>query len=97
MINISIDLMKIDKSKIIEGKNGAKYINITVDELKEAGKFGETHCVYISQSKAEREAKEKKTYIGQGKEFKFNSQPANTPQADEPIPSDNNVLPFNIN
>ena len=31
---ISIDLNKLDKSKIIEGKNGAKYynLNITLNE-----------------------------------------------------------------
>ena len=29
IINASIDLSKIDKSKIVEGKNGAKYYNFS--------------------------------------------------------------------
>jgi len=42
MINISIDLNKIDKSKIKKHTNGADYYSLTVDTLKETDKFGNT-------------------------------------------------------
>ncbi len=76
MINVSIDLSKIDKSKIKEGANGAKYYNITVDKRKDVDKFNNTHTVYQSQSKEEREAKTPKVYIGNGKEIVFNNNQA---------------------
>ena len=71
MITISIDVMKIDKSKLVAGKNGEKYYNITVDEFKEPDKFGNTHTVYQSQSKDERASKADRVYLGKGKEWKF--------------------------
>ena len=54
-------------------KNGKHYVSIVVDERKETDKFGNTHTAYISQSKEQREAKTPKSYVGNGKEFKFNS------------------------
>lgn len=80
MINISIDVTKIPKDKLIAGKNGAKYLNITVDKLKETDRFGNTHSVYLSQSKEERTAKANKIYLGNGKEFIFNNTGQNTQQ-----------------
>ena len=98
MINISIDLTKLDKSKIIEGKNGAKYINITVDALKEKDQYGKTHTVYLSQTKEEREAKEKKVYVGNGREFVFGANVETAPApAPAPVPTGGkeiNNLPF---
>lgn len=79
MITISIDVMKIDKSKLVAGKNGEKYYNITVDELKEPDRFGNTHTVYQSQSKDERVAKNDRVYLGKGKEWKFEQKRESTP------------------
>lgn len=79
MITISIDVMKIDKSKLVAGKNGEKYYNITVDELKEPDRFGNTHTVYQSQSKDERAAKKDRVYLGKGKEWKFEQKRESTP------------------
>jgi hypothetical protein len=89
MINLSIDLNKIDKSRIKEHANGAKYYNITVDELQTPDKYGNTHCVYTTPTKEEREARAKKSYLGNGRQPKFNGQKQannsaavqNTPQA----------------
>jgi len=100
MINISIDLSKIDKTRIKEGKNGAKYFNLTVDEKREPDQFGNTHTVYQTPTKEEREAKKDKVYLGSGKEFKFNNstptQPApsyNTPASSQPETIDDG-MPF---
>ena len=71
MITASICLSDIPKERIVEAKNGKKYLNFVVDERREVGQYGDTHTVYLSQSKEERENKEKKVYIGGGKEYKF--------------------------
>jgi hypothetical protein len=76
MIVVSIDLTKIDKSKIVAGKNGQKYYSLVVDELRTPDKYDNTHTVYQNQTKDERAAKTAKVYIGNGKEFKFNQQTA---------------------
>ena len=72
LISISVCLSDLPKDKIqTSEKNGKKYINLIVDERKEVSKFGETHTAFLSQSKEERESKTPKTYIGGGKEVKF--------------------------
>ena len=75
LINCSICLSDIpaDRIKLFD-KNGKKYLSIVVAELREADEYGNTHSIYISQTKEEREAREKRTYIGRGKEVVFNSQ-----------------------
>ena len=46
-----------------ENKDYEKIINLVVDKRKEEGKYGETHTLYVSQSKEEREAKYDKKYV----------------------------------
>ena len=71
IINLSINLDKIDKSKIVTGKKG-KYLNITIGSNRDGeDQFGNTHYAYQSQSKEDREAKLDKIYLGNGKEFNF--------------------------
>lgn len=90
IINVSINLDKIDKSKIIEGKKG-KYLNLTVGANRDGeDQYGNTHYVAISQSKEEREAKSPKVYLGNGKEFVFGD--SNTKQTASVSGSDD--LPF---
>ena len=81
MITLSICLTDLPKEKIQTANNGKKYINLVVDKRKEAGKYGETHTLYVSQSKEERESKEDKKYVGSGKEYVYNGQQNNTTQA----------------
>ena len=71
MLTGSIDLNKIDRSKIVstnkDGKpfeNGAKYLNVVVWINDEADQYGNNASIQISQTKEEREAGEKATYIG---------------------------------
>ncbi len=100
MIVVSIDLTKIDKSKIVDGKNGQKYYSLVVDELRTPDKYDNTHTVYQNQTKDERAAKTAKVYIGNGKEFKFNQQTApQQQQVQQSAPQTNNSfndldLPF---
>ena len=80
MITLSICLSDLPKEKIQTANNGKKYINLVVDKRKEEGKYGETHTLYVSQSKEEREAKYDKKYVGSGKEYVYNGQQNNASQ-----------------
>ena len=71
MLTGSIDLNKIDKTKIVSTDkngnpfdNGAKYLNVVVWINDEANKYGNNASIQISQSKEEREAGGKAIYIG---------------------------------
>ena len=85
----SIDLNKIDKTKIVSldknGKpfeNGAKYLNVVVWLNDEADKYGNNASIQISQSKEEREAGVKAIYIGNLKEPQSrNNEPTSTKTA----------------
>lgn len=67
IISASIDLTKIDKSKINNHKNGGAYYNIEIFIKDEKDQYGNDCAISQSQSKEQREAKEKKVYIGNGK------------------------------
>jgi len=71
MLSGSINLTKIDKTKIVstnkEGNpfdNGAKYLNVVIWLNDEADQYGNNASIQISQTKEEREAGEKAVYIG---------------------------------
>ena len=92
VINVSINLDKIDKSKIVKGKKG-QYLNITVGENRDGeDQFGNTHYIIQSQTKEEREAKADKNYLGNGKEFVFNN--SNTPAPAQVADTEDDGLPF---
>ena len=63
IIATSIDLTKIPKDKIIEGKKG-KYLPITITLNDDVDQFDNNGPVVVQQSKEEREAKTEKVYLG---------------------------------
>ena len=63
IIATSIDLTKIPKDKIIEGKKG-KYLPITITINDEPDQFGNNGPVIVQQTKDERDAKQDKVYLG---------------------------------
>lgn len=69
MISININLTDLPRHKIVKAKNGKSYINLIVAEMKQADQYGNTHTVFVSQSKEERAANEKKIYCGNGKQL----------------------------
>lgn len=76
-ITASLCLSDIPKEAIKVGNNGKKYLSIVIAEGREPDAYGNTHYITISQTKEQRDAKEKKTYIGNGKAYK--------PQASAPV------------
>jgi hypothetical protein len=67
IVSASIDLSKIDKSKIVNGKEGRMYLDITIIVNDEQDKYGQDTQIIQGQSKEEREAKAQKNYLGNGK------------------------------
>ncbi len=65
LMSLSIDVTKIDKSKLANGK----YLNLTVSVQDETNQWGQNVSAYHEQSKEEREAKENRNYLGNGKVF----------------------------
>ena len=91
IINVKIDVTKLDKDKFFVGKKGT-YANVTVAENMDGeSEYGDTHYVYEQQSKEEREAKTPKNYLGNGKEFVFGGSGATQTATTETIDDD---LPF---
>jgi len=70
----SICLTDIPKELITKSeKNGKQYLNIAVSELKEKGKFGDTHLVTVSVPKEQRRADERTPIIGNLKTWDGNT------------------------
>jgi hypothetical protein len=67
IVSGSIDLNKLDKSKIKEHANGAKYYPVLIMLNDEADKYGNDCSIATGQTKEEREAKQKKSFIGNAK------------------------------
>ena len=89
IINVSVDVTKLDKAEFFVGKKGT-YANITVAENRGGvDDYGNTHYVFQSQSKEDREAGKDKNYLGNGKEFVF----GNAPEAEKEMSLDED-LPF---
>jgi hypothetical protein len=71
----SIDLTKIDKSKVTAHANGSKYYQVQVVINDEEDKFGNTMAIRDNLSKEEREAGAKPVYLGNCKKV-WSSEPA---------------------
>jgi hypothetical protein len=100
IINASIDLTKIDKSKINNHANGAKYLSISIFINDEPDKYGNNVSIALAQTKEEREAKQNRVYLGNGKTVGVAPAQGGTlsQQAPYPVgpppPIDEDSLPF---
>ncbi len=99
IISASIDLAKIDTSRIVAGKNGAKYYNISININDEADQYGNNASVVTNQTKEERDAKTAKVYLGNGKTvWSSEGAPVATQPAAKkvsvPVQSNDSDLPF---
>lgn len=100
--SVSINLTKIDKNKIKKFdkngnpfKDGAQYYDLTVTLNDEKDQWGNDIAVTDAQTKEQRDAKEKKTYLGNGRviwESKYEQKPDDYQKSTEAIPPGD--LPF---
>jgi hypothetical protein len=92
----SIDLSKIDKSKIVEKKlkdgSTGKFLNINISINNEVDQYGNVAGLTISQTQEERQVKTKKVYLGNLKRV-WSDAPAPTLE-DSKQEDDSNLLPF---
>lgn len=63
IINFSIDLSKVNKEKLKDGK----YLNGTMKINDEVNDYGQNAQIFHSQTKEERSSEAKKEYFGNGK------------------------------
>ena len=82
IINASIDLTKVDRNKIVNHKNGSKYLNISIIVNDEKNQYDQDTSICHSQTKEEREAKAKRRFIGNGKTV-FDSGPSQEAQSEK--------------
>lgn len=93
IINASIDLTKIDKSKIKNHDNGSKYYPVTIFVNDKKDDYGNDVGICTSQTKEEREAGNKRTYIGNGRKVGSDASKATT-QETTSSSDDSDGLPF---
>ena len=96
IISASIDLTKINKSKIINGKKG-KYYNLTITVFDNKDQYGNNVSLTEPQDKKQREAKESKVYLGNGKVVYSTIQNTQVENNAQPLEQDENKeddLPF---
>ena len=69
-VNFSIDINKLDSSRYIHGKNGAKYVDLTCFiSPEEPDQFGQQGGIQQSTTQDERAAGTKMAYVGNVKAF----------------------------
>ena len=93
IINASIDLSKIDKTRIKEN-NGKLWYQISIIENDEADTYGKNVSIEQGMTKEENAAKAKKVYIGNGKTVWEGKSKAKATEAKKPESKGNDDLPF---
>lgn len=83
LLSVSLDVTKINKSELITGAKGT-YLNLTISLNDEEDKFGNTVSAWQSQSKEQREAKEDRNFLGNGKVL-FDGDAGNKAQVKKPV------------
>lgn len=63
LINASIDLSKVDKSQLKDGK----YLSVQISVNDKVDNYNNNVSITVAQSKEQREAKEPKKYLGNGR------------------------------
>ncbi len=98
IINISIDLLKVDKSKIkeVQLKKGgtAKFLDLSIFIMDEQDQYGNIASVSINQTKEEREANTPKVYVGNGKRTWAKEPQGKAPAKTNQMGVDESDLPF---
>jgi hypothetical protein len=98
LINISLcltDLKEKCPEKIKKAENGRYYVNLCLGKWKEIGKYGETHTLFVLQTKEEREFGVETIYVGSGRQYKHDVVTAEDIDKVPVAPLDeNDNLPF---
>ena len=90
ILNVSINVDKINKAKLIKGKKGT-YLSLNIAVNDEKDQFDNDCSVWENQSKEERDSKASKNYLGNGKVIWSNEEGASVSSGAEDI---DDGLPF---
>ena len=91
--SVSINLSKIRKERIIEGKKG-KYLNLTIAEHDEKDQYGNNVQIWEGQSEEERKAKADRNFLGNGKTIYVDQKESSEVHTQNAPPEEDNSLPF---
>ena len=95
IITLKIDVTKIDKARLFEGKNGAKYLDITRLENRDGqDRYGNDFMVVQSVTKEERESGKRGPILGNGKIIGGKNQPTKTSAPAKPPHETGEDVPF---
>ena len=97
LIKVTIEAEKLRNAPSFEGKTGRKYFSIMVDVGDRVDQYGNHVSAYSEQTKEQREAKEPRHYVGNGRVIfghgKLDSSAAPAPTKKAPA-RENDDLPF---
>jgi len=93
LINISLNIEKFPKDKYIKGKKGV-YQNITLSVNDENNQFGTNVKAFVTQTQEEREAKQEKIYLGDGRVVWTNGKVITSKDADGKKEDELTDMPF---
>ena len=93
-VNQSINLSKLDKSKLFKGKDGSMWANLTSYLDTEKDQYDNNGGIQQSLSKEEREQGIKAPYIGNNKIFWTDSSQAQAKSPEPTLSLEDEDLPF---
>lgn len=67
LINVSLDVTKITKGRLTQGKKGQMYLDLTLSIEDKTNEYGQNVSGWEAQSQDERKSKEPRNYLGNGK------------------------------
>lgn len=91
LISLRLDVSKIDKSRLFEGKKGT-YLDLTVSVNDQADDYGNNVACWQGQTKEEVQNKAGKNYLGNGKVFWSNESKVESVSAE--VVEEQDDLPF---
>lgn len=81
LLNVSINLSKVDKQRLVKGEKGV-YLIVTLAVNDEKDQYDNDVSAWQSQTKEEREAKAERNWLGNGRVV-YSSDSHATPSAEE--------------
>lgn len=91
IVNANINLSKIPKHKIFEGKKG-KYVELTLKVYDEVDEYGNHGSIAIAQTPKERENKDEITFLGNNRVLFTDNSDIVIPQKNNGGSSSNNAV-----
>lgn len=95
LIEVSVDVTKITKSKLIDGKGGKKYANLIISVNDDVDRFDQDVSIWEKPTDKEKADKADKNFLGNGKTFWVNGNGFKTAK-DKKAKDSGNATPPNF-